>query len=73
MRVALIDGGILAGVHEADLVAQVVHIALVVVHKDNIAMLLLERVVRKVDQTLGLAAALVAKNYLNHAYFTPCQ
>ena len=66
MRRALVGRRIFAGVHKADFVPQIVHITLVIVDENDIAMLLLERFIGQVDQTLGLAAALVAENYLYH-------
>ena len=39
---------------------------LIVVDKDNIAVLTLERFIGQIDQALGLSAALVTENNLNH-------
>jgi hypothetical protein len=64
--VALLCNGVFAGVYETDFVAQVVHVTLVIINKNNIAMLTLERFIGHINQALGLSAALVAQDYANH-------
>ena len=66
VRRAAAGDGIGARVHKADLVAEVIHVTLVVIDKNDVAVLHLERVVGLVEKALGLAAALDAGDNLYH-------
>ena len=63
--------GVLARIHKTNLRLQAEGVALIVVHKEHVALSFLHGSIRHIQNTLGLAGTLLAKDDLDHGQSLP--